>query len=111
MQEVLKTIVNTYPEVADIEDAENLPLPFAVYKIKSFGSKTKDSDTTGVFAVEIMLVCEEYGEMEETSERIKSAVLSIKDRNTVVVFNDLEGDFDGEDRAYLSTLNFTIKTF
>lgn len=34
INDVLKEIVNVYPEVADLEDNDNLPLPFAVYKVK-----------------------------------------------------------------------------
>ena len=40
INDVLKEIVNVFPEVADLEGHDNLPLPFAVYKVKRFGSKT-----------------------------------------------------------------------
>lgn len=108
---VLSGVVETFPVIADIEDRDKLPNSFAIYKIKEAGKKTKDGNKTVENSVSVMLVCEQYDEMESRSMSIKDAVLSLQDRNTLVTFDTLTSDFDGEDRVYVSEINFIIKTF
>ena len=111
INEILSGFVNVFPEIADFEDQENIPLPFAVYKVKQEGSKTKDSSTFGNHSVSILQVCEGYDESLSMIESVREAILSLQDRNTNVTFISSHVDFDDDDRAYVAEMNFTIKTY
>lgn len=111
INEVLQSFVNVFPEIADFEDQENIPFPFAVYKIKQEGMKTKDSNSFGNNSVSVLLVCEGYDESLVMTGKVREALLSMQDRNTNVSFLSFSTDFDDDDRAYVAEMNFIIKTY
>lgn len=111
INDVLRGIVNVYPEVADLEDDENLPLPFAVYKVKRFGSKTKEANHSGVYSVNILAVCAEYDESLVLENKIRDAILILQGKDTNVSFSDSSREFDDDDRAWVTEMNFEIKEF
>ncbi|WP_303182163.1 hypothetical protein [uncultured Butyricimonas sp.] len=111
INEVLHGFVDVYPEIADFEDQENIPLPFAIYKMKQEGTKTKDSSSFGNYSVSVLLVCEGYDESLVMTGKVREALLSLQDRNTNVTFISSSVDFDDDDRAYVTEINFTIKTY
>ena len=111
INEVLQGFVNVFPEIADFEDQENIPFPFAVYKIKQEGMKTKDSNSFGNNSVSVLLACEGYNERLVMTGKVREALLSLQDRNTNVSFLSSSTDFDDDDRAYVTEMNFIIKTY
>lgn len=111
INEVLRGFVNVFPEIADFEDQENIPFPFAIYKIKQEGMKTKDSHGFGNNSVSVLLVCEGYDESLVMAGKVREALLSFEDRKTNVSFISSSVDFDDDDRVYVSEINFTIKTY
>ena len=111
INDVLKEIVNVYPEVADLEDNDNLPLPFAVYKLKRFGSKTKETSRSGTYSVNVLSACGEYDEALRLENEIREAMLSLQDSKTNVSFIDSSRDFDDDDRAWVTEINFEIKVY
>ena len=111
INEALHGFVEVFPEIADFEDQENIPFPFAIYKIKREGTKTKESHDSGNHSVGILLVCEGYNESLVMFEKVREAILSMQDRNTNVSFLSSTTDFDDDDRAYVTEMNFTIKTY
>ncbi len=111
INDVLGKILNVFPGVADLEDNDNLPLPFAVYKVKRFGSKTKDANHSGTYSVNILSACREYNEALNLEEQIRVAMLALQDTATNVSFLDVSRDFDDDDRAWVSEINFEIKVY
>lgn len=111
INDVLKEIVNVFPEVADLEGHDNLPLPFAVYKVKRFGSKTKEVNRSGVYSVNVLSVCGEYDESLKLENKISEAMLSLQDSRTNVSFLDSSREFDDDDRAWVTEMNFEIKVY
>ena len=103
--------VEVFPEIADFEDQENTPLPFAIYKIKQEGMKTKNSDSVGNNPVSVLFVCDGYNESVSMTGKVREALLSLKDRKTNVSFISSSIDFDDDDRAYVTEMNFTIKAY
>ena len=111
INDVLGKILNVFPGVADLEDNDNLPLPFAVYKVKRFGSKTKETNHSGTYSVNVLSVCGEYDEALGLEDKIREAMLSLQDSRTNVSFIDSSRDFDDDDRAWVTEINFEIKVY
>nr|DAS71006.1 MAG TPA: hypothetical protein [Caudoviricetes sp.] len=111
INDVLKKIMNVFPGVADLEGNDNLPLPFAVYKVKRFGSKTKETNRSGTYSVNVLSACEKYDEALGLENKIRAAMLSLQNSKTNVSFIDSSRDFDDDDRAWVTEINFEIKVY
>lgn len=110
LNEVLKGIVDTYPDTADFEDEEDIVRPYAVTKTRRFGSKTKDGTSAGTYAVGVFLVTDEHDEAKRLEEEIRAAITGMEDRTTNVSFMDSTTEYD-EDEAWVTEMNFEIKLY
>lgn len=104
INDVLKKIMNVFPGVADLEGNDNLPLPFAVYKVK-------ETNRSGTYSVNVLSACEKYDEALGLENKIRAAMLSLQNSKTNVSFIDSSRDFDDDDRAWVTEINFEIKVY
>lgn len=107
----LKGIINIFPQIADFEDAENLPYPFAVYRIDETGAQTKGGERRKQYTVSIALVCESYDNIVTLGETIKAAILALRSTDMAINYGTTTTDYDEEDRAYMANLIFSVKMF
>lgn len=107
----LKGVVDVYPQVADFEDAENLPYPFAVYRVDETGAMTKEGPRSGQYTANIAVVSDGYDAGVELTERVKQALQGASTPAVRFVFGGVTTDFDEEDRAYIMDLNFIVKKY
>ena len=111
LQSVLGGILDTYPEVADVEDPNELKTPYAVYKVQASDVMTKHN-----FGVGIFIVADGYDESQSIAERIRSRMynLSSKEngiRSVSLVVSPIEysTSYDQDDRKYIVEISFNIK--
>lgn len=115
LQSVLGGILDTYPEVADVEDPNELKTPYAVYKVQASDVMTKESVKHN-FGVGIFVVADGYDESQSIAERIRSRMynLSSKEngiRSVSLVVSPVEysTSYDQDDRKYIVEISFNIK--
>lgn len=110
INEALRGIVETYPDTADFEEDENIAYPYAVFKARRHGSKTKDGRRDGDYSVGVFLAAESYDESLDLEERVRGAILGMEDGRTNVSFLDSICELD-EDGAWVTEMNFEIRTY
>lgn len=110
INEALKGLLDVYPDTADFEDEENTAYPYAVFKARRHGSKTKEGHRAGDYSVGIFLAAKNYNESQELEEKIRSAILGMEDGETNAVFLDSICELD-EDGAWVTEMNFEIRTY
>lgn len=107
----LNGIVDVFPQIADFEDEENLPYPFAVYRVDETGAMTKEGPRSGQYTANIAVVSDGYDAGVELVERVKHALQGASTSEVRFVFVGVSTDYDEEDRAYIMDINFTVKKY
>lgn len=104
----LRGIVETYPVLADVEESKQLPLPYAVYRLRETGNRTKET-VKKQYDVGVFVVCDGYERCWEIIHSVESAVglLNGSAYSISVMANEVK--YDGDDRCYVGEMSFTIK--
>jgi hypothetical protein len=111
IKEALSGVVDVYPQIADFESEENLPYPFAVYRVDEVGARTKEGESQATHTVSVAVVDNQYDELTEITDAVKEAILTRRTRTMGIRYNGTTTDYDEDDRAYIADLSFTIKKY
>lgn len=111
IKRALTGIVDVYPQIADFEEEENLPYPFAVYRIDEMAATTKEGERSGQYTVNVVVVSDNYDNHIALTDRVKEAVLMTRTREMSVRYGGTTTDYDEDDRAYLSDITFFVKKY
>lgn len=108
LYDLLKDVIDTYPVLADVENAKMLALPYAVYKVKHSGESTKEM-VRDRYSVGIFLAAVSYPEADGLAHKVRDLVYSLRGKEYAVSVVEYEIDFDAEDRRYVCELSFNLK--
>lgn len=103
-----KEVIDIYPVVADVEDYEKLPLPYAVYRINRKYARTKEQRRSE-WGVGFLVVASSYSECWSIMTRLEDAMELMREGGISAKAIGGEVKFDGDDRVYIGETTVEIK--
>lgn len=103
-----KEVVDIYPVVADVEDYERLPLPYAVYRINRKYARTKEQRRSE-WGVGFLVVAGSYSECWSLMTQLENAMEALTGAELTAKAIGGEVKFDGDDRVYIGETTVEIK--
>ena len=102
-----KEVIDIYPVVADVEEFEKLPLPYAVYRIEQRYARTKEQRRSE-WEVGFLVVANGYSECWALTAKLETAIEGVSGKEVVAKAIGGNVQFDGDDRVYIGETTVEI---